>query len=303
MKVCPVCEMEEEDSALSCSMCGSDFEPSVDEAPQQESPADVSEEISSDIAEMGLNDVEKTEPESEKKDELSEEEKLLEETLSAIETGASEEKSESSFGKFTEQFPDMGKIFGDLNKRLDRIFLSKGELNYIAPLTIVVISILLLSGVIGLAVSSVPGTDQESSDGYKPTTPYNKEINGISVLIGRGVAEPFSGEPFNCEIWDSQVYEEFQEVNDEGYYIQLTDRNGNGTVDDEERYGCPVNMKFISTFSFIILNLLLLTAAFYIYNKVSNTAIIIPVIGFAVVETILFAIYGGLLNNVILHYL
>ena len=35
---------------------------------------------------------------------------------------------------------------------------------------------------------------------------------------------------------------------DEGYYIQLTDRNENGTVDDEERYGCPVNMKFISTF-------------------------------------------------------
>ena len=58
-------------------------------------------------------------------------------------------------------------------------------------------------------------------------------------------------------------------------------------------------MKLISTFSFIILNLLLLTTAFYIYNKVSNTAIIIPVIGFAVVETILFAIYGGLLNKVI----
>ena len=37
MKVCPVCEMEEEDSALSCSMCGSDFEPSVKEVPEQES--------------------------------------------------------------------------------------------------------------------------------------------------------------------------------------------------------------------------------------------------------------------------
>ena len=32
MKVCPVCEMEEEDDALSCSMCGSDFEPDVKEA-------------------------------------------------------------------------------------------------------------------------------------------------------------------------------------------------------------------------------------------------------------------------------
>ena len=31
MKVCPVCEMEEDDSALTCSMCGSDFEPTVKE--------------------------------------------------------------------------------------------------------------------------------------------------------------------------------------------------------------------------------------------------------------------------------
>ena len=163
MKVCPVCEMEEEDSALTCSMCGSDFEPSVKEAPPQDSPADVPNDISSDIAKMNLEGVENTEPDSREISELSEDEKLLEETLSATETEASEEKSESSFTKFTEQFSDMGKIFGDLNKRLDGIFLSKGELNYIAPLTIVVISILLLSGVIGLAVSSVPGTDQESS--------------------------------------------------------------------------------------------------------------------------------------------
>ena len=38
MKVCPVCEMEEEDSALSCSMCGSDFEPSVKEVPDLGKP-------------------------------------------------------------------------------------------------------------------------------------------------------------------------------------------------------------------------------------------------------------------------
>ena len=50
MKVCPVCEMEEEDSALSCSMCGSDFEPSVKETPQQESPVDVHEDFSSNFA-------------------------------------------------------------------------------------------------------------------------------------------------------------------------------------------------------------------------------------------------------------
>ena len=43
-------------------------------------------------------------------------------------------------------------------------------------------------------------------------------------------------------------------------------------------------MKFISTFSFIVLNLLLLVTAIYIYNKVSNTAIIIPVLGFAILK-------------------
>ena len=84
-----------------------------------------------------------------------------------------------------------------------------------------------------------------------------------------------------------------------GYDIQLTDRNGNRTVDNEERYGCPVDMKFVSTFSFIFLNFLLLIISFYIYNKLSNTAIIMPVLGFAIIETLLFAIYGGLLNNVI----
>ena len=298
MKVCPVCEMEEEDDALSCSMCGSDFEPEVKEASPEENPTTDNDNLAADIASMNL-DEESTESNLEETKELSDEEKLLEETLNATVSNAPDEKSENSFSKFFEQFSNMGNLFGEISKRLDRIFLTKGELNYIAPLTMVVISILLLSGVIGLAVSSVPGTDEESTDGYKPTTPYNKEINGISVLIGRGVAEPFSGEPFNCEIWDSQIYEEFQEVNDDGYYIQLTDRNQNGTVEDEERYGCPVNMKFISTFSFIVLNLLLLTTAFYIYNKVSNTAIIMPVLGFAIIETILFALYGGLMNKVI----
>ena len=175
MKVCPVCEMEEEDDAPSCSMCGSDFEPSVEEAPAQEPTDNAPSDISSDIAEMDLGDIEKTEPEPDVTTELSEEEKILEETLNATETTGLKEKSENSFTKFTEQLADMGNIFGDLNKRLDKIFLTKGDLNYIAPLTIVVISILLLSAVIGLAVSSVPGTDQESSDCLLYTSPSPRD--------------------------------------------------------------------------------------------------------------------------------
>ena len=61
MKVCPVCEMDEDDSALTCSMCGSDFEPTVKEVPPQDSPADLTNDLSSDIAEMNLGEVENSE--------------------------------------------------------------------------------------------------------------------------------------------------------------------------------------------------------------------------------------------------
>ena len=164
MKVCPVCEMEEEDNALSCSMCGSDFEAEAanEEPVSQETTSEVSDSLTSDIADMGEISAEKA-IEEEKSEELSDEEKLLEETLNATATDSSTNKTESALSKFTDQFSDIGKIFGDLNKRLDKIFLTKGKVNYIAPLAIVVLSILLLSGVLGLAVSTVPGTDEEST--------------------------------------------------------------------------------------------------------------------------------------------
>ena len=303
MKVCPVCEMEEEDDALSCSMCGSDFETEDAEQPQEETATENSEEIATDIAELGDNITASNDTTDEDTNELSEEEKLLEETLNATETDSASEETENSLSKFTSQFSKIGEIFGDLNKRLDRTFLTKGEINYIAPLTLICISILLISGVLGLAISTVPGVDEESSDGYLPTTPTYRPIgeNGTSVLIGRGVAEPFSGEPFNCELWDGLKFDEdkYRGENEQGFSTPLTDRDGSGKVDGDERFGCPVDMKFISTFSFIVLNILLMIISFYIYNKVSNTAIIMPVLIFAGIETILFAIYGGLLDNVI----
>ena len=89
------------------------------------------------------------------------------------------------------------------------------------------------------------------------------------------------------------------ETNSDGVDIRITDRNADGKLDYDERFGCPVDMKAISNFSFFILNLLLLTTSFYIYNKLSNTAIVIPVLAFASIETIIFAVYGGILNNLI----
>ncbi|MAQ63329.1 MAG: hypothetical protein CMA48_03310 [Euryarchaeota archaeon] len=282
MKVCPVCEMEEEDDALSCSMCGSDFEPEVKEASPEENPTTDNDNLAADIANMNL-DEENTESNPEETKELSDEEKLLEETLNATASGTPDEKSENSVARFAEQFSDLGKIFGNLNNRLDRIFTTKGKLNYIAPLTIVVVSILLLSGVIGLAVSTVPTSDKLSSTGEPP-----------SIATGA----PNSGEPFNCEFWDEVIYEPFGKEID-GQFIYLTDSNENGLIDPDENAGCPVDMKFTSTFSFIFLNLILIITAIYIFNKLPNTSIIMPVLGFAAIEIILFPIYGGLLNNVI----
>ncbi len=304
MKVCPVCEMEEDDNALSCSMCGSDFEPSVKEVPTQESAVDEPDDISSDIAEMELGEVGNPEPDSANKTELSEEEKLLEETLKATETGNNEEESRNSLAVFSEQYNQIRESFVNLSKRLDKVFLTKGELNYIAPLSIVVLSILLLSGVVGLLVSTVPATDEISTDDWTTTKPvtdtvYDENNTARSVTLGRPVGEPYSGDSFHCEWFDSLRYYDFMETNSDGVDIRITDRNADGKLDYDERFGCPVDMKTISNFSFFILNLLLLTTSFYIYNKLSNTAIVIPVLAFASIETIIFAVYGGILNNLI----
>ena len=50
--------------------------------------------------------------------ELSDEEKLLEETLNATVSNAPDEKSENSFTRFIEQFSQINNIFEDFNKRL-----------------------------------------------------------------------------------------------------------------------------------------------------------------------------------------
>ena len=319
MKVCPVCEMEEEDNAATCSMCGSDFEDTNKEETTKQNVEDIpssQNEVPNEENTTGGTGTEETTSEKEEI-ELTEEEKELEKTLSAIESNESkgsdekdtsaEKKNESEDGFFNQiltQFSQIKNQFGGINKRLDKIFLTKGELNYIAPLTIVVLSILLLSGVVGLLGATVPGTDEESTDGWTTTKPitdtvYDENNTAKSINKGRPVGEPFTGEPFHCEWFDALRYYDFMETNSAGVDIKITDRNANGELEDDERYGCPVDMKSISTISFFILNLLLLTTGFYIYNKVSNTAIVIPVLAFGSIETILFVLYGGILNNLI----
>ena len=109
MKVCPVCEMEEEDDALSCSMCGSDFEPEVKEASPKQNTITDNDNLASDIASMNL-DEENKESNSEENKELSDEEKLLEETLNATVSNAPDEKAENSFTRFIAQFSQINNI-------------------------------------------------------------------------------------------------------------------------------------------------------------------------------------------------
>ncbi|MCS5647901.1 MAG: hypothetical protein NZ820_00955, partial [Dehalococcoidia bacterium] len=299
MKVCSVCQYEEEqDSEVSCAICGSDLVSSeFTQAPVE------TEQVSEQVSESSASpetESEKSKGETIEESSMTDEEKLLEETLAATEIADSDAPGESSaamsaFASFKGQLSKFGSNFKTINSRLDSIFLTKGELNYVAPTAMLVASVLLFFSVIGLAITTVPGVTEESSDGYTPTTPYSKN----EIYVGRGTAESFSGESFNCEIWDSLRYEDFGVVSDEGYYIAVTDSNGNGTVEDDERFGCPVNMGYISGFTFIILNLVLLVSAFYIYNHISNTSIANPILVFGFAEFLLFVVYGGIANKLI----
>ena len=286
MKLCPVCQYEEEqDSEVSCAICGSDLESS---APTDEISTDT-EEVIDEVPTESEKVIETTEESS-----VSDEEKLLEETLAATEVDDPDTEEQpstiSALTSIRDQWSKFGSSFKKFSSRLDSIFLTKGEINYVAPMAMLIASILLFFSVIGLAISTIPGVTEESTDGYTPTTPYSKN----EVYVGRGTAESFSGDPFNCEIWDASRYEEFGGIGEDGYYIAVTDSNSNGTVEDDERFGCPVNMGYLSGFTFIILNLVLLVSAFYIYNNISNTSITYPILIFGSAEFLLFVVYGGI---------
>ena len=130
MKVCPVCQYEEEqDSETSCAICGSDF---GDSGPE-ETPSELEQTVEDPAP---IDDVSQSEdqPEDQPEEEsgLSDEEKLLEDTLAATEVSDSEkadasaEESETStvstiFSQISNFTPD----FNALNYRLDKIFLTK----------------------------------------------------------------------------------------------------------------------------------------------------------------------------------
>ncbi|MEO1955585.1 MAG: hypothetical protein ABGX42_03185, partial [Gammaproteobacteria bacterium] len=192
MKVCPVCQYEEEqEDEVSCAICGSDLEAEggiIEETGSEASPI-VEEKADAESTEVVSS---LTETPS-----ITEEEKAIEEALSASEVPSSDKSGSSN--SFSDILSTVKGSFGNFFGKLDGFFKTDSKINYKAPLIAFVISILLFFSVIGLAVTTVPLPDEESSDGALPVTPYRK--NGVD--IGRGVSDPFTGEPFNCEIWDA----------------------------------------------------------------------------------------------------
>ena len=290
MKVCPVCQYEEEqDDEVSCAICGSDLE--SEGATVEETTSEIAPEVEQ-TKDTLIDEIAESPTEVPS---MTDEEKEMEEALSASEV-PSLDKSDSS-NSFSEILSTVKESFEGLFGKLDGFFKTDSKINYLAPLIALVISILLFFTVIGLAVTTVPLPDEESSDGMLPVSPYRK--NGVD--IGRGVSDPFTGEPFNCEIWDGIRYNDFRVEDPEDPLITyaVTDTNQSGTVDSSERYGCFVDMSWMSGLSFVFFNIILFICALYLYTSVSNKAILQPIIAFGLAEVVLFIVYGGILNNLI----
>ncbi|HAE32335.1 MAG TPA: hypothetical protein DCF86_00695, partial [Dehalococcoidia bacterium] len=128
-------------------------------------------------------------------------------------------------------------LLDKFRQRLDTLFLDENRnLTYRAPTVLMIISLLLFISVVVLAVSTVPGPEQDSSDGeakpLSPLTPPGEPSNATKV---RSAGVPFSGEAFNCELWDPYIYKD-----KDGNYVNPTDKNENGVIEAGERYGCPL---------------------------------------------------------------
>ena len=310
MKVCPVCQYEEEDdSEVSCSICGSDLEVEgssvkeiTEESTNDEVPIDNKEvesaSVPSEDSDIGKTEVEEektevekdtsTETNSEELPEMTDGEKEMEEALAATEIPSSEKKEGFDLSKsFLSNVSDFSTNFVT---KLDGFFKKDGKLTYASPLAALFVSILIFFSVLAVAAMSIPRAQETNLDNkaiYIQNGPsYDKEVTPTS--------EPSSGEPFSCEMWDKERYSEYKN----GKYM-ITDTNNSGEIDDDERYGCPIKISLISGSLILILNLILLTLAFYLYKSIPNTSLTFPILLFGFIQVLLFVIYGGLLHKLI----
>ena len=292
MKVCPVCQYEEEEeSEVSCAICGSDLEsasvpneePNVEKSEVEEEKTEVEKDTSAEITDK--------EEEIEETPEMTDEEKEIEEALAATEIPESDSKKGFDASKYLSFFSNLNEYPDKFVTRLDKTFKKDGKLTYASPLAALFVAILIFFSVLAVSAMTVPRGLDLNGEGESV-----KLSNGPSYdREATPTSEPSSGEPFNCEMWDKTRYIDHRDENG----IKITDTNSSGEIDDDERYGCPVDINFISGSIIFILNLIFLTLAFYLYKSIPNTSLTLPILIFGSSQILLFIVYGGLLDRLI----
>jgi len=258
MAVCPVCSFKEEDTtAVVCSVCGSDLEVEMPPLPEtaEEPSEQVEEEADTLPVEEGL-------------------EEILDELEAPIPGDEVSSTPSTTLGQYSVSFVS---LLGKFRQRMDILFLDEnGNLNYRAPAVLFIISFLLFLSVIALAVSTVPGPEQESLDGeYTPLSP----LPGMEV---RSTGTPVSGDAFNCELWDPQQY---------GGDYHPTDRDSDG-LDQDDRHGCPLHVSPAGALFLLVINLAFLITSLYLARYIPNRSIMNPVYLFWVAQFAIFGIHG-----------
>ena len=120
MKVCPVCQYEEEEeSEVSCAICGSDLESAA--VSSEESPVEKSEveEEKTEVEKDTSAEITDKEEEIEETPEMTDEEKEIEEALTATEIPSSDKKGRFDISKYSSFFTNFGDLSSKLVSRLD----------------------------------------------------------------------------------------------------------------------------------------------------------------------------------------
>ena len=249
MKVCPVCQYEEEDgNEVACAICGSDLESEaspVDEKATEEKTTD--EAIIEDKTIESVDESTSADEVSEAEDnsEMTDEEKEIEAALAGTEIPSSDDSEvTSALNKYLSLFSNFSGISDKFISLMDGFFKKDGKLTYVGPLTALFVSILIFFSVLAVTAMTVPRGLDVNGDGEpiyaQNGPPYDPEATPTS--------DPFSGEPFNCEMWDNQRYREYAEEETKTIYnadlkqsftttddYLVTDTNRSGYIDDEER--------------------------------------------------------------------
>ena len=166
MKVCPVCQYEEEeDSEVSCAICGSDLDSASIPSEDSDVEKTVVEEEKTDVKGKVSEDT------SEEVPEMTNEEKEIEEALAATEIPTSNKKEESDISKYLSFFSNFKEYPDKLVARLDKTFKKDGKLTYVSPLTALFVAILIFFSVLAVTAMTVPRTLDVNGEGESVKLP------------------------------------------------------------------------------------------------------------------------------------